>query len=91
LALIEKYRPDIRLYLEDPPDLETLRAAALRLGSARALLREKENGAPPSSASDEEILRAMSQNPRLIERPVVFHAGRAAIGRPPEAVLGLFA
>ncbi|WP_415183037.1 ArsC/Spx/MgsR family protein [Phaeovulum sp.] len=29
------------------------------------------------------------RNPHLIERPLVLHGPHAALGRPPEAVLGL--
>ena len=32
----------------------------------------------------------MAENPVLIERPLVLHGDRAALGRPPEAVLALF-
>ena len=35
------------------------------------------------------IVEAMHENPKLIERPIVFVDGRAAIGRPPESVLAL--
>jgi arsenate reductase (glutaredoxin) len=90
LALIAPFAPKIRLYLQDPPSLDELRGAAALLGSVRALLRAHEDGAPDADASDEDVLIALSQTPRLIERPVVFHQGRAAIGRPPEATLTLF-
>lgn len=91
LALIEGYAPEIRLYLQDPPSLAELRAVAELLGSARALLRAREDGAPSATASDDEVLTALAANPKLIERPLVLHRGRAALGRPPEAVLALFA
>lgn len=91
LALIAGYAPEIRLYLQDPPSLAELRAAAELLGSARALLRAREDGAPSATASDDEVLTALAANPKLIERPLVLHRGRAALGRPPEAVLKLFA
>jgi arsenate reductase len=90
LALIEGYAPQIRLYLQDPPSLEDLRDAAERLGSARALLRAKEDGAPAPDAEDAVILAALAANPKLIERPLVLHKTRAAIGRPPQSVLDLF-
>ena len=39
---------------------------------------------------DIEIINAMAENPKLIERPIVVKNNKAAIGRPPENVLSLF-
>ena len=36
-----------------------------------------------------QLVDAMANHPILIERPVVFANGKAAIGRPPEAVLSI--
>ena len=38
---------------------------------------------------DLEIIKLMSQNPKLIERPIVLSDNEAIIGRPPENVLSL--
>ena len=38
---------------------------------------------------DDEIINAMRENPKLIERPIVIKNGKAIIGRPPEKVLNL--
>ncbi len=61
----------------------------------RELLRTKEaeytelNLANPA-LDDAAILAAMHAHPRLIERPIVVVDGqKAAIGRPPEAVLAI--
>jgi arsenate reductase (glutaredoxin) len=41
------------------------------------------------SDSAETLIAAMATHPILIERPVIIHNGKAALGRPPETVLGI--
>lgn len=94
LALLqERGEPvEIRRYLDDPPSLDELKAAQAALGvPAIEMMRPgeplfRELGLSRSDP-DETLLAAMAEHPRLIERPVVFANGRAAIGRPPEKVL----
>lgn len=38
------------------------------------------------SLSDDEIIQAMVENPRLIERPIVVRNNQAVIGRPTENI-----
>ncbi|HBR7309752.1 TPA: arsenate reductase (glutaredoxin) [Klebsiella aerogenes] len=86
--------PEVVLYLETPPDAETLRQLLkmLNMSSARELMRQKEdlykslNLADPQ-LSEEALIKAMVENPKLIERPIVVSHGQARIGRPPEQVL----
>ncbi|MDX2367015.1 MAG: arsenate reductase (glutaredoxin) [Colwellia sp.] len=42
-----------------------------------------------ANASDEQLINAMVNTPKLIERPIVSDGNRAIIGRPPENVLAL--
>jgi arsenate reductase len=37
----------------------------------------------------EQLIAAMVQHPRLIERPIVVANGKAVVGRPPEKVLDI--
>ena len=58
----------------------------------RALLRRKEPeyaelGLDDPSLSRDALIAVMVAHPRLIERPIVVKDGRAALGRPPAAVL----
>ncbi len=93
--------PQIVKYLETPPSAEDIREVLQLLGfsSARELMRRKEKeyrelGLADESKSEDELIRAMVEHPRLIERPVVIvedaRGKRAALGRPPENVLSLF-
>ena len=87
--------PEILPYLEQPPSVEELRSLVRLLGvPARALLRTGEPeyaelGLSDATLDDDALLGAMHAHPRLIERPIFVHEGRAVIGRPPERVLDL--
>ncbi|MEI7038024.1 arsenate reductase (glutaredoxin) [Fulvimonas yonginensis] len=85
--------PEVVNYLDTPPSVDELEALLRLLGmTPRQLLRTGEAeytalGLDDPSVDDEAILQAMVAHPRLIERPIVVANGKAAIGRPPEAVL----
>ena len=86
--------PEVVLYLDTPPDAQTLRQLLhmLGMGSARDLMRKKEDlyktlNLDNSSLTEAELVQAMVENPKLIERPIVVANGQARIGRPPEDVL----
>ncbi len=95
LALLQEHgiEPTIIEYLKTPPDAETLRRLLDALGmSPRELMRRKEKeyreqGLDDPSLSDDDLIRAMIEHPRLIERPIVVTGKGVAIGRPPENVL----
>lgn len=36
--------------------------------------------------SDQDIIAAMIQHPKLIERPIVIHKNKGIVGRPPENI-----
>jgi arsenate reductase len=97
LALLQEhgFEPEITLYLENPPNAGELRSILGKLGlTARQLMRTseaefRELGLSDESLSEQALIAAMATHPRLIERPIVLANGRAAIGRPPEAVLDI--
>ena len=96
LALLRAHgvEPEIRLYLDQPPNPDELRSALARLGQpAAALARCKDAdfvslGLRPDMP-EAALLAALSAHPHLIERPLVLTPDKAALGRPPEAVLSL--
>jgi arsenate reductase len=87
--------PEITLYLETPPSRDELRAILQRLRMKPIELVRKgeaefrELGLDAPGVTDGQLLDAMVRHPRLIERPIVLAGGKAAIGRPPEAVLSI--
>lgn len=96
LALLEQHgvTPDVVLYLETPPSVDQLKKLLKELGfsSARELMRKKEDlykalKLVDESLSEAQLLQAMVDNPKLIERPIVVKGTQARIGRPPEQVL----
>jgi arsenate reductase len=88
-------QPEIIEYLESPPDAATLESILDMLGlEPRDLMRtfEKEYtaaGLDNPDLSRAELIDAMIDHPRLIQRPIVVKNGKAAIGRPPEKVIDI--
>ena len=95
LALLRQkgIEPEIVEYLKTPytaAELKTL-LGQMKM-SAKALVRKKEAaalGIDPATMSEEALIAAMVKNPILVERPIVVSGGKAALGRPPEKVLGV--
>lgn len=86
--------PEVVEYLKTPPNAAELKDILSKLGlSADELMRKKEaiyKELGLAGVSDEnELITAMVNNPKLIERPIVIKGNKAAIGRPPESVLDI--
>lgn len=84
--------PTIVEYLKTPPTAAQIDAVLKGLGiEPRELMRkgEAEYADVPANATRQQLVDAMATTPKLIERPVVIHGKKAAIGRPPEAVLAI--
>jgi arsenate reductase len=93
LELIREARVElpVREYLRDPLSIDELRRIVkmldvrpidiVRRGEAQYAALGLSDTTP-----DDEVLRAMAENPILIERPIIVRGGRAAVGRPTEKV-----
>ncbi len=95
LLLKKGVKPVVREYLKEPPskaEVETL--IGLLGGDPAELIRDGEAefktlGKKKGELNKSDIARAIAAHPILLQRPVVVSGERAAIGRPPEAVLPL--
>lgn len=87
--------PTVVPYLERPLDAGQLEGLLRQLGlRARDLLRTGEAeyaelGLANPALTEEQLIAALAAHPRLMERPIFVHGGRAVVGRPPERVLEL--
>jgi arsenate reductase len=93
LQILEKSGKDheIILYLEKVPSKEELQNVIRQLRiSPEKLLRKNEaiwkDNFKGKKLTDDEIIDAMIQFPKLIERPIVINGDKAVIGRPPELI-----
>jgi arsenate reductase len=95
LALLEErgIKPQIIEYLKNPPTADELAAILKKMGRKPAdILRAKdaqEAGINPAGMSDEALIKTLVAHPITIERPIVVSGNKAALGRPPEAVLSI--
>ena len=98
LALLEEkgVELDIVPYLDTPPSTAELAEICDALGvTPLEIIRTKEARfaelglATTDERSPDAWFKLMVANPILIERPIVCRNGKAAVGRPPENVLGI--
>jgi arsenate reductase len=97
LALLEEHGSKVEIinYLDTPPNAAELAVLLQQLGmTARELLRSGEVeyqtlGLDDPALDEAALIAAMVAHPQLIERPIVVANGKAALGRPPEAVLAI--
>jgi arsenate reductase len=95
LGLLQDRGVDFRVieYLQTPPTTDQLEHILTLLGlEPRELMRSNEKeyrslNLDDPSLSREALISAMTTHPILIQRPIVVAGNKAAIGRPPEAVL----
>ena len=83
-------------YLNNPPSADELESLAIKMGiKARDFIRTKEAVFKELNLQlhldDEQFMfQKMSENPKLIERPIIVKGERAVLGRPPNKVEELF-
>ena len=79
-------------YLNNPPSADELKSLAIKMGvKARDFIRTqeavfKELNLQPRLDDDRFMFQKMSENPELIERPIVVKGDKAVLGRPPEKI-----
>ena len=93
LALVEASGQDFKIvkYLDDVPSVETLTGIIRKLGiTADQLVRKNEaiwkENYKSKDLNEAEIIQAMADHPKLIERPIVVKGESAVLGRPPENI-----
>lgn len=84
----------VRRYLDTPPTGDEIRSVHTQLGgTVRDMMRVKEAAFATAGlhrdSPDADLVAAMAAHPILIERPIALAQGKAALGRPPEAVLAI--
>lgn len=85
---------EIIKYLDTHPNLEELQHIIDLLGiSPIELVRKNEaiwkENFKGKTLSDSDVISAMAENPKLIERPIVINGNKAVIGRPTEKILDI--
>lgn len=97
LALLEENGVDANVteYLKTPPNAKELTDIldSLKM-EPRQLMRKheaeyKDNNLDNPDLSKEQLIQAMIDFPKLMERPIVVKDGKVAIGRPPISVLDI--
>ncbi len=93
LAILKEITTDFEIveYLKNPPSFEELSELIKKLNikpielvrKNEAIWKENYKG---KELSDKEIIKAMAENPKLIERPIVITETKAIVGRPPEII-----
>jgi arsenate reductase len=87
--------PEIFEYLKTPPSAEELGTILGQLGmEPRELMRKreaeyKELGLADGSLTRDQLIAAIVEHPKLIERPIAVSGDRVVMGRPTERVLEL--
>ena len=89
--------PEVIEYIKTPLDNASITELLTMLDmNARDLMRKQEDTYKElkldnPDLSEAQLVQALADYPRLLERPIVVRNGKAVVARPPEKVLELFA
>ncbi len=96
LAILNDSKVDFEIieYLKIPPSEKEIKDILSKLQMEpinlvrknEAIWKENYKG---KELSNDQIIKAMAENPKLIERPIVIHNNKAVLGRPPENISSL--
>ena len=96
LSILQEAKVDIEIieYLKNPLTKEEVKDVLKKLNISpidlvrknEAIWKEKFKN---KTLSEEQIIQAMVDNPKLIERPIILSGDKAVIGRPPENINSL--
>lgn len=96
LALVAESGKEFEVvkYLDAPVSEEKLTEIIQLLGiSPWALVRKSEaiwkSHFKDKDLTETELIQAMVQHPKLMERPIVVNGKKATVGRPPEKILDI--
>ncbi|MFK7757769.1 MAG: arsenate reductase (glutaredoxin) [Flavobacteriales bacterium] len=96
LALLREHKiePEINEYLKQVPTKDELKMILAKLNlNVKDIIRTGEQVYKTKfkgmNFTDEEWITILTEQPKLIERPIVTKGNKAVIGRPPENVLEL--
>ena len=94
IEVLETYGKPFKVikYLEDVPSEKELKSIIDLLGIQPIELVRKNEAIWKSEfkgkdLTDDQIIKAMTENPKLIERPIAINGKKAVIGRPATKIL----
>lgn len=93
LQIVEKKAKNLEIieYLKTPPTEKEIETLLKKLGmKAEEIVRKKEKlfleKYKGKKLTEKQWIKALAENPILIERPIFVNGNKAVIGRPPENV-----
>ena len=96
LELVEDSKQEMKIYkyLDESPSINDIKDILTKLGmSAKELMRTGEDIYKDLKIKDIDdettLIELLSQNPKLIERPIIIKGDKAVIGRPIENTIEL--